>query len=141
MVQLAADALAALPTDEIPGPLRALARFTPARRARHGASALAAALATDPVFRESVAARVTETAGPLGEAVATGVPPAAADPVEVAALAYLLRPVGWGELVETAAGRVRDEVARAERAARRAETDRLAEQLDRLRTQARGDVD
>jgi predicted RNA-binding protein with PIN domain len=141
VVQLAADALAALPADEVPGPLRALARFTAARRVRHGAPALAAALATDPAFRERVAARVAEAAGPLGEAVAAGVSPAAADPVEVAALAYLLRPVGWGELVETAAGRVRDEVGRAELAARAAEVDRLGAQLDRLRTQGRGDVD
>jgi predicted RNA-binding protein with PIN domain len=140
VVLLAADALGALGADEVPASLRAVARFTPARRARHGGTAIAAALA-DPAFRQRVADRTAKAAGPVGEALAAGRPPAAADPVEVAALAYLLRPPGWVDLVAAAGDRTHDETVRTALAARDAEVARLIAQLDRLRTQSRTDVD
>ena len=141
VVVLAADALGSLAPDEVPAPLRAVARFTPARRARHGGAAIAATLAADPGFRARVAERAAQGAGPLGEAVTSGRVPAAADPAEVAALAYLVRPPGWADLVVAAAARTRDETGRAELAARDADVERLTAQLVRLRTQSRVDVD
>src|ERR1700755_756225 len=89
---LAAAALPALPADEIPVVLRRVARFAPNRRARLGGREIAAQLASDPLFRQRVSTRVVEETGDLGVAVADGMAPAAADPVEVAALAYLARP-------------------------------------------------
>ncbi|MBO0829122.1 MAG: NYN domain-containing protein, partial [Streptosporangiales bacterium] len=78
-----------------PGPLRRIARFEPRRRARLGANPIGVALATDEAFRASVADRVRESDPDLCAAVDAGDVPAAADPVDVAALAYLLRPDGW----------------------------------------------
>src|SRR4051795_8176258 len=87
---LVAAALPGLPADETPMPLRRVARFAPNRRARMGAQAIAAQLAADPLFRQRIGGRVVGETGDLGAAVSGGVAPAAADPVEVAALAYLV---------------------------------------------------
>src|SRR3954469_3323968 len=97
---LAAAVLPGLPADEIPVALRRVARFAPNRRARLGGREIATQLAADPLFRQRVGGRVLPEAGDLGAAVTRGVAPAAADPVEVAALAYLGRPPGWRELIE-----------------------------------------
>lgn len=148
---LAAAALPGLPAEEIPVALRRVARFAPNRRARLGGREIAAQLASDPLFRQRVGARVMTEAGDLGAAVTEGMAPAAADPVEVAALAYLGRPDGWRDLIEQAgdavraeadsaavAGQVRDaehRAARAEhdRAVARVEADKLRDELARVR--------
>ena len=148
---LAAAALPGLSAEETPVPLRRVARFAPNRRARLGGPAIAAQLAADPLFRQRISARIVTDAGDLGAAVASGMAPAAADPVEVAALAYLARPAGWRELIEGAgesvraeadvaavAGQIRDaeqRAARAEhdRAVARNEADKLRDELSRVR--------
>ncbi|MEU8606992.1 hypothetical protein AB0C29_03200, partial [Actinoplanes sp. NPDC048791] len=106
---LAAAALTGLPADETPVPLRRVAKFAPNRRARLGGPAIAAQLASDPLFRQRISGRIVTDAGDLGAAVAGGMAPAAADPVEVAALAYLARPDGWRGLIEAAGESVRAE--------------------------------
>ena len=148
---LAAAALPGLPADEIPVVLRRVARFAPNRRARLGGREIAAQLASDPLFRQRLSGRVVADAGDLGAAVTSGMAPAAADPVEVAALAYLARPDGWRELIEDAGDAVRAEAdsaavanqvreaetraARAEhdRAVARVEADKLRDELARVR--------
>ncbi|WP_250030396.1 NYN domain-containing protein [Paractinoplanes maris] len=148
---LAAAALPGLPADEMPPQMRKVARFAPNRRARLGGREIAAQLASDPLFRQRISGRVATEAGDLGAAVASGMAPAAADPVEVAALAYLTRPEGWRELVEGAghavqaeadsaaiAAQVRDaeqRAARAEhdRAVAKVEADKLRDELARVR--------
>jgi predicted RNA-binding protein with PIN domain len=148
---LAAAALPGLPFDEVPVPLRRVARFAPNRRARHGGPAIATQLATDALFRQRIGERVVTEAGELGGAVAAGRVPAAADPVEVAALAYLIRPDDWRDLVGAAAEAVRAQAgsaavahqireaeqraARAEhdRAVARVEADKLRDELARVR--------
>jgi predicted RNA-binding protein with PIN domain len=148
---LAAAALPGMPADEMPIPLRRVARFAPNRRARLGAQSIAAQLASDPLFRQRIGGRIVTEAGELGSAVAGGMAPAAADPVEVAALAYLARPEGWRELIEAAGEAVRVEAdseaiasqirdaehraARAEhdRAVARVEADKLRDELARVR--------
>src|SRR3712207_9457970 len=87
VIHLAAAALTGLPVDELPVPLRRVAKFAPNRRARLGAPVIAAQLAADPLLRQRVASRVVADAGELGAAVARGSYPAAADPIEGAALA------------------------------------------------------
>ncbi|MQA26530.1 MAG: hypothetical protein GEU94_13925 [Micromonosporaceae bacterium] len=156
VVALVAAMLPDLAHDEVPGALRRIARFAPQRRAKLGGAAIAAQIASDSLFRQRVADRVVEQAGELGAAVRDGSQPAAADPVEVAALAYLARPVGWSGLVDSANQEVRaaaeqDAVAerirragqdvervRAEAAAARAEADRLREQLASVAADASG---
>jgi predicted RNA-binding protein with PIN domain len=148
---LTAAALPGMPAEELPVPLRRVARFAPNRRARLGGAAIAAQLASDPLFRQRIGTRVATDAGDLGAAVSGGMAPAAADPVEVAAIAYLARPEGWRELVEAAGEAVRADAdsaaiafqvreadqraARAEhdRAVARVEADKLRDELARVR--------
>jgi predicted RNA-binding protein with PIN domain len=154
VVALAAAAMTGMPVDEMPASLRRVARFAPNKRARHGGATIAAQLAVDPLFRQRAAARVIEGAGELGAAVIEGAVPAAADPVEVAALAYLARPPGWDDLVADAArtlkldaesaavtGRLvaaEHRAARAEheRAVAKVEAEKLRDELVRLRAEA-----
>jgi predicted RNA-binding protein with PIN domain len=165
VVTLVAAAMTGLPADEVPVSLRKVARFAPHRRARLGGAAIAAQLTSDAVFRQRVAAKVQAEAGELGAAVAGGASPGAADPVEVAALAYLTRPSGWRDLVEAAGAtlraeadtaavvaQVRDaearatqaeydrEVARVEADKLRAELARVRDELKTLREDLRGSV-
>lgn len=153
VVALAAAAMGGLPTDEVPIPLRRVAKFAPNRRARLGGGQIATQLAADPLFRQRIGARVVADTGELGAAVAEGTGPAAADPVEVAAIAYLARPDGWTNLVAEAAEWVRAEaetasvtgrlaaaehrVARAEheRTVARIEAEKLRDELTRLRAE------
>src|SRR5436190_22518330 len=88
VIALAASAITGFPAEELPAQLRRVARFAPNRRARLGPAPIAAQLASDLLFRQRIAARVVADAGELGTAVSAGTRPAAADPVEVAALAY-----------------------------------------------------
>jgi predicted RNA-binding protein with PIN domain len=154
VVAFAAAALGGLPFDELPVPLRRVAKFAPNRRARLGGPSIALQLAADPVFRQRVGIRVADDVGDLGPAVRDGGVPAAADPVEVAALAYLIRPAGWVELIDTAAEALRAEATSAEvsgriaaaehramraeheRAVARVEADKLRDELGRLREEA-----
>jgi predicted RNA-binding protein with PIN domain len=155
VVALAAAAMTGMPLDELPVPLRRVAKFAPNKRAKLGGPAIAAQLAADPLFRQRSAAKAVEAAGDLGLTVAEGaVVPAAADPVEVAALAYLARPPGWTDLVTEAARTLRldaesaaasgrlvaaeHRAARAEheRAVAKVEAEKLRDELTRLRTEA-----
>ncbi|MFF8812022.1 NYN domain-containing protein [Streptomyces pactum] len=139
VVALVADAFGGLTVPELPAPLRQYARFTPSRRAKFAGNAMAAAVESDPVFRQRIATRLRESHGELAEALDGGTPPAAADPVEVAALAYVLRPAGWVKLVEAAGQEAQR--ADAERAGEEAERElrRLREELAQARAAARAE--
>jgi len=135
VVGWAAAALGALPADEVPSTLKAVARFAPAKRARSGASQLTAALDSDPLFRHRVAAWTRADQPDLARALEAGENLPAADPVVVAALAYLLRPPGWPARVMHAA----DEAATADRVAAQdrhgAQVAHLTEQLSKARAE------
>ncbi|TDC65549.1 NYN domain-containing protein [Streptomyces hainanensis] len=139
VIVVAGDAFAGLTVAELPPSLRQYARFQPARRVRFGGSAIAAALESDAVFRQRVAARLREAEPELADAVEHGAPPPAADPVEVAAAAFVLRPVGWAKLVAAAgeeAQRAQEERAGQER---ERELTRLRDELVELSEAARSD--
>ncbi|WP_370151041.1 NYN domain-containing protein [Streptacidiphilus sp. EB129] len=125
VVGIAADALSAVPLAELPSRLRPYAKFTPVQRAKRGATAIAAALETEPAFRSRIAERVRQGQPDLVSALESGVVPAAADPQDIAAVAYLLRPAGWSKLV----GDAGEEVERAESEGAAAEAARLVEKL------------
>lgn len=151
VVAMAAAVLTALPNDEMPVSLRKVAKFAPNRRARLGGAVIAAQLTGDPLFRQRISGRVLADAGELGTAVLGGMAPAAADPIEVAALAYLARPAGWRDLLDAAgqavaaeaessavAEHIRDAESRAaraehDRAVARVEADKLRDELARTR--------
>lgn len=141
VIQLADDAFGELTLAELPRPLRQFARFTPSRRARFGGSAMAAALESDTVFRHRVAARLRSREPQLAEAVEGGAPPPAADPVEVAAAAFVLRPSGWTKLVAAAGEEAQRAQAERAGAERERELERLREELARERAAARADAE
>ena len=136
IVALAADCLAELEPGEIPGALRQVARFTPRARAR-AATPIATALETDDNFRRVVGALARGRQPELAAALETGAPPAAADPADVATLAWLLRSDGWEDLVGAAAAAERDATQQAGAAAE--SLARLREQLATTRAAARSE--
>ncbi|MPZ28031.1 MAG: hypothetical protein GEV12_16885 [Micromonosporaceae bacterium] len=141
VVALAAAAITGLPADELPASLRRVAKFAPHRRARLGGAVIATQLATDAALRQRVAAQVQVEAGELAAVVAGGSSPAAADPVEVAALGYLLRPPGWRSLVEAAEAVLRTEADRAAVADQVRAAESRATQAEHDRTVARVEAD
>ncbi|GAA3237527.1 hypothetical protein GCM10020256_57040 [Streptomyces thermocoprophilus] len=118
VVQIVADGFGALTVGELPAQLRQYARFAPNRRAKFAGNAMAAALETDPLFRQRIGERFREAQPELAGALDSGSPPPAADPLDVAAAAYVLRPARLGEAGHR---RRRGGAARRRRARRRGE--------------------
>ena len=147
VVALTADSLGRMPADQVPASLARVAAFAPARRARLAATQIASVLAADDGFREHVAADVRAQVPDLAGALDAGTPPSAADPVDLAAVAYLIRPDGWAALV-AASGDVslaEDTGAADRQAARRAEqlrrqVETLTESLKETRARHREQV-
>ncbi|MFJ2228316.1 MULTISPECIES: NYN domain-containing protein [Streptomyces] len=141
VVALVSDAFGGLTVGELPAQLRQYARFTPTRRARFAGNAMAAALESDPAFRRRVGERVGRSHPELAEALTSGAPPAAADPVDVAAVAYVLRPDGWVKLVAAVGEEVqRADAERADEESRR-ELARLREELAQARERTRTETE
>lgn len=141
VVALVSDAFGGLTVGELPAQLRQYARFTPTRRAKFAGNAMAAALEGDARFRGRIGERIAAAQPELARALEAGAPPAAADPVDVAAAAYVLRPVGWVKLVQAAGEEVqRASAERADDETRR-ETERLREELAHARDQTKTDTE
>ncbi len=126
VVALTADVLGRIPADGLPASLRRVASFAPTRRTKLAGTRIASVLEGDEDFRVVVAAQARLEMPELCAALDAGEVPAAADPLEVAAVAYLLRPPGWPDLVRTSAGLA--ETDQAAVAARQAQ-----DQVDRVR--------
>jgi len=94
VVALTADVLPSVV--RLPPPLRRVADFAPARRARLGAGAIVEALESDDEFRERVATQVAARSAPPVDGTA------GAPSTELAAVAWLTRPEGWDQLVDDA---------------------------------------
>ncbi|MFV0130282.1 NYN domain-containing protein [Streptomyces sp. HMX112] len=141
VVALVSDAFGGLTVGELPAQLRQYARFTPTRRAKFAGNAMAAALEGDPVFRQRIGERFKEAQPELAGALEAGSPPAAADPLDVAAAAYVLRPPGWVKLVAAAGEEAqRVDAERADEAGRR-EVERLRAELAEARAQTRTETE
>ncbi|MFL9659278.1 NYN domain-containing protein [Streptomyces sp. PB17] len=141
VVQIVSDGFGSLTLGELPAQLRQYARFAPNRRAKFAGNAMAAAVETDPLFRQRIGEKFRDTQPELAEALDAGSALPAADPLDVAAAAYVLRPHGWVKLV-TAAGEEAQR-ADAERAGEenRAELERLHEELARAREHTRTETE
>jgi predicted RNA-binding protein with PIN domain len=126
LVQIASDVLAGLPMDEVPAPLRPIAKFAPTKRAQLGAAALSAALDADSDFRERVAKAVTDALPQLVEALRTGESTLASDPVDTAVVAYLTRPPRWADVVARVTAVLERE---------RSERDAAADEIARVRAE------
>jgi hypothetical protein len=138
LIEIAADVLGTLASEDVPPPLRAVARFTPGKRARLGATALASTLDADEDFRGRVADLVTESSPLLVQAVRENTPTPAADPLDTAITAYLIRPDGWQDLI--AAANERYVAAREHRAAGTAELTRLRDDNAALRARLKAET-
>ena len=92
---LASDALGALGDDEVPASLRPFRRWAPARRTKLAATPLAAAVEHDVLFRQRCGTRLREAMPDLVAALEAETVPAAADPIDVAAVANTAADGGW----------------------------------------------
>jgi predicted RNA-binding protein with PIN domain len=137
LIGLAAEVVGRLPAEDIPSSLRAIARFAPTKRQRLGGVALGAALDADPAFRSKVADVVADASPDLVAAVREGTSTAAADPLDVAVVAYLTRPDGWETVLAHANRRWTAE--RDASAASNDEITRLRAELTDLRARARAE--
>ncbi len=131
VVALAADALEGLSPDTVPPTVRPVMRFARQRRARRAGTQIATAL-VDDAFRERIAAQVRPGYVELLAVVEQGTP-TAVDPVDVAAVAFLLRPPGWQDALAAAVDRVEHETAAS--AVDEAATERLRQQLEESRAE------
>lgn len=136
VVELASAVLGSLRPEQVPGPLRRVARFEPRRRARLAATLLATQIEQDAEFREHVADTARETWAELAEALEGGTVPPAADPATLAAAAYLLRPPNWPEIVRSAAAELDRSAAAAERTQQNQAVEALRGKLSETREQA-----
>lgn len=116
-----AEALGALAPEEVPGPLRRVARFTPRKRATTAGAAIVAAL-EDERFRVSVAVNIRER---QPDVLASD-----GDPVELAAVLWLLRPPGWEERLPAALAELAEQEQSAAEQSRTGEVERLTAQLE-----------
>jgi predicted RNA-binding protein with PIN domain len=131
LITIAADVIGKRPVAELPAAVRRFARFAPSKRVRMGAADIAAALAADERFRESVGEVVTQASPELVEQVSSGSPPETADPVDIAVIAYLIRPPGWQQRLEAISA---DLLEQNERRTAEAELSRLESEVQRLTT-------
>ncbi|MCF6475114.1 RNA-binding protein [Nonomuraea sp. MG754425] len=141
VVDLASQVLGSMPGAVIPPPLRGIARFDPRKRAKLGSAPIAAQLENDKKFRELVAESVAAGWPELVASLAEGNVPPAADPVLVAAAAYLTRPPGWAEMIETARADLEQSAVAAEDSEREEAVTRLREQLAAQKSAAKEEAD
>ncbi|PSK90564.1 putative RNA-binding protein with PIN domain [Murinocardiopsis flavida] len=135
VVEYGADILGGLPAAEVPAALRRVAKFEPRRRARLAGPQIAAQLETDAGFRGRVAERVARVWPELAEGLRRGMVPPAADPVAVAAAAYLLRPAGWALIVDRIHGDLEQQESAKEVGAVAAELAEARRRLDEVKSE------
>lgn len=126
VAELAAEAIGALPQVDIPQQLRAVARFTPAKRARLGGAPLIASLRDSTAFRTAVVQWCHKHRP-------TTLDLTSEDPVAVAAAAVLLGEETAGHYLELVARRALDASLRAQRDSAVVRADRADNELAKLR--------
>lgn len=129
LAEVAATAVGGMPQAEVPVPLRRLARFTPAKRAKLGGGTILAELERSAIFRADVVAWWAEhRPGELSSS-----PDENSDPLTAAAAAVLIGDADAAEAVAAAARRGEVGELRAELDAALSRVDKLTIELERLR--------
>lgn len=126
VAELAAEAIGALPPVDIPQQLRAVARFTPAKRARLGSAPIIASLRDSVAFRTAVVEWCRKHRPSVLDLTGD-------DPVAVAAAAVLLGEESAGHYLELVSRRASDATLRAQRDAAVARAERAEAELTKLR--------
>jgi predicted RNA-binding protein with PIN domain len=128
IADLAAEALGALPKVDVPQQLRAVARFTPAKRARLGGGAIIASLRDSVAFRTAVIEWCREHRP-------SALDVSGDDPTSVAAAAVLLGEDTAGHYLELVSRRASDAGLRSQRDAAVARADRAESELAKVRAE------
>ena len=128
LVDIAADALGALPQVDIPATLRPMVKFARAKRAKLGGTRLLAALGGQPAFRAAVLEWARENRPDALDRDNS-------DPVPAAAAATLLGSDDAARRVESIAQQADDVRLRVERDAAEARVARLTAELTRVRAE------
>jgi predicted RNA-binding protein with PIN domain len=126
LAEIAADAVGEIPMIDVPPPVRPVARFAPAKRARLGAAPLLTALCGNTGFRTSVTEWVREHRPTVLDLTTP-------DPAAACAAALLLADGTASHLVELVRRRSGDATLRTERDAAVARAARLEAEVERLR--------
>lgn len=126
IAELGAEAIGALPAVDIPQQLRAVARFTPAKRARLGSSPIIASLRDSVAFRTAVVEWCRKHRPAVLDLSGD-------DPVAVAAAAVLLGEETAGHYLELVSRRASDATLRAQRDAAVVRAERAEAELAKLR--------
>ena len=128
IAELAAAAVAKLPSTDVPRQLRPVAKFAPAKRAKLGGTALLTALGESAQFRTAVIEW-------LREHRTDALDPNATDSVVAAAAAVLLGESGAAGRVRLVAENAEQNALRAERDAALARNQRLEAELEQVRVE------
>lgn len=128
IAELAADALGTLPKVDVPQQLRAVAKFTPAKRARLGAGAIIASLRDSVAFRTAVVQWCREHRP-------AGLDMSGDDPVTVAAAAVLQGADNAPHYLELVSRRASDAGLRAQRDAAVVRAEKAETELAKLRAE------
>lgn len=126
IAELGAEAIGALPPVDIPQQLRAVARFTPAKRARLGSGPIIASLRDSMAFRTAVVEWCRKHRPTVLDLSGD-------DPISVAAAAVLLGEDTAGHYLELVSRRASDASLRAQRDAAVARAERAETELAKLR--------
>ncbi len=102
LTTLASDGLARMPQAQVPPPLRRAMSFAPAKRAKLVGAQLLQYVESDDEFREHLATQVRALTPQVAASLEAPDPAQETDVVEAAAVAAILRPAGWAELVDRA---------------------------------------
>jgi predicted RNA-binding protein with PIN domain len=102
LVALSSQGLAAMPTSQVPGPLRKSVSFAPAKRAKLVGPQLGAAVENDDDFRGHLAMQVRALSPETVAMLESGEPCPEESLTEAAAVAFIVRTPAWAEVVELA---------------------------------------
>jgi hypothetical protein len=91
MVAIASQAIAMMPTPQVPAALRKSVDFAPAKRAKLVGAQIAAAVDADEEFREHLATQVRALVPDVVAGLESGESDSDASPVEAAAVAFIIR--------------------------------------------------
>ena len=135
VASLASDAVGRIEPTELPAAIRRLATFAAGRRARLAGTQIAAALERDETFRQLVAEDVRQRLPEVAAALEDDGAPTA-EPVEVAALSYLLRPAGWADRLAAASEAVQRESLHGDQRRASQHSERMRRQLEAVAEEA-----
>jgi predicted RNA-binding protein with PIN domain len=103
LIALASQAIAKMPATQVPASLRRSVDFAPAKRAKLVGRQIAAAVDADDEFRENLATQVRALVPDVVAVLEAEPTDGTATSVEAAAVAFIVRPPGWADILRSTA--------------------------------------